>query len=133
MAAPWLTTTTGPDAVARIAVRPENREKLYGRTRAILQQNLPVMRQWAEGFGNFLTFREPQAGALCLMRYHSPTLSCQLVECIRVQQSVLIVPGSHLGLEGHIRVWLGGKPEFLAEGLRRIAIPLRAEMGRSHV
>ena len=38
--------TIGPnkisDAVARIAVRPENREKLYARTRAILQHNLPI-------------------------------------------------------------------------------------------
>jgi hypothetical protein len=127
--------TIGPnkisDAVARIAVRPENREKLYSRTRTILQQNLPAMRQWAEGFDGFLTFREPQAGALCLMRYASPTPSYQLAERIRVQQSVLIVPGSHLGLEGYLRVWLGGKPEFLAEGLRRIGIELRAEIGRT--
>jgi len=126
--------TIGPnkisDAVARVAVRPENREKLYARTRSILQQNLPTMRQWAESFDGFLTFREPQAGALCLMRYASPTPSYQLVERIRVRQSVLIVPGSHLGLEGYLRVWLGGKPEFLAEGLRRIGIELRAEVGR---
>uniref|UniRef100_Q01N96 Aminotransferase n=1 Tax=Solibacter usitatus (strain Ellin6076) TaxID=234267 RepID=Q01N96_SOLUE len=126
--------TIGPnkisDAVARVAVRPENREKLYARTRTILQQNLPAMRQWAESFDGFLTFREPQAGALCLMRYGSPTPSYQLVERIRVKQSVLIVPGSHLGLEGYLRVWLGGKPEFLAEGLRRIGVELRAEIGR---
>ena len=42
--------TIGPnkisDAVARVAVRPENREKLYARTRAILQHNLPIMREW---------------------------------------------------------------------------------------
>jgi hypothetical protein len=44
-----------------------------------------------------------------------------------VNQSVLIVPGSHLGLEGFIRVWLGGKPEFLTEGLRRIGVELRKE------
>ena len=81
--------TIGPnkisDAVARIAVRPENREKLYARTRAILQQNLPVMREWVAGFGGFLTFREPQAGALCLMRYGSTTPSYELCERIRVQ------------------------------------------------
>src|SRR5215471_2561656 len=69
--------TIGPnkisDAVARVAVDPTNREKLYARTRSILQQNLPTMRQWAESFEGFLTFREPQAGALCLMRYGSPT------------------------------------------------------------
>jgi aspartate/methionine/tyrosine aminotransferase len=128
--------TIGPnkisDAVARIAVRPENREKLYARTRAILQQNLPVMRQWADSFGGFLTFREPQAGALCLMRYASATSSHELVERIRVKQSVLIVPGAHLGLEGYIRIWLGGKPEFLTEGLRRIGIELQAEIGLAH-
>src|SRR4051794_31590460 len=71
--------TIGPnkisDAVARIAVQPDNREKLYARTRTILRENLPLMREWVAGLGDFLTFREPQAGALCLMRYHSPTPS----------------------------------------------------------
>src|SRR3954453_13773623 len=32
------------DAVARVAVQPGNREKLYARTRAILHQNVPAMR-----------------------------------------------------------------------------------------
>jgi aspartate/methionine/tyrosine aminotransferase len=126
--------TIGPnkisDAVARIAVHPDNREKLYARTRTILQHNLPMMRQWAGGFPGFLTFREPQAGALCLMRYQSPIPSIQLCERIRLNQSVLIVPGAHLGLEGYVRVWLGGKPEFLREGLRRIAIEFHSEIGR---
>jgi aspartate/methionine/tyrosine aminotransferase len=122
--------TIGPnkisDAVASIAVQPENREKLYARTRAILQHNLPVMRQWVDSFGGLLTFRQPQAGALCLVRYNSPMLSYPLCERIRVNQSVLIVPGIHLGLEGYVRLWLGGKPEFLAEGLRRIGVELAA-------
>jgi aspartate/methionine/tyrosine aminotransferase len=126
--------TIGPnkisDAVARVAVKAENRERLYTRTRDILRHNLPIMRTWAGSFGNFLTFREPQAGALCLLGYHSSTPSYQLCERIRVNQSVLIVPGLHLGLEGFIRVWLGGKPEFLTEGLRRIGEELRKETAR---
>jgi aspartate/methionine/tyrosine aminotransferase len=124
--------TIGPnkisDAVARVAVR--NRERLYARTRSILQANLPVMSEWVAGFGGFLTFHEPRAGALCLMKYGSATPSFELCERVRVKQSVLIVPGAHLGLEGYIRVWLGGRPEFLAEGLRRIGIELRAECER---
>ncbi|HYW42723.1 MAG TPA: aminotransferase class I/II-fold pyridoxal phosphate-dependent enzyme [Bryobacteraceae bacterium] len=119
------------DAVARVAVKAENREKLYARARAILQHNLPIMRAWAGSFGGFLTFREPKAGALCLMRYQSATPSQELCERIRVNQSVLIVPGAHLGLEGFIRVWLGGKPEFLTEGLRRIGLELEAERGKA--
>ena len=120
--------TIGPnkisDAVARVAVMPENREKLYARTRAILQHNLPLMREWVESFGGFLSFREPRAGALCLVRYASPVPSYELCERIRVNRSVLIVPGIHLGLEGHVRLWLGGKPEFLREGLRRVGVEL---------
>jgi aspartate/methionine/tyrosine aminotransferase len=120
--------TIGPnkisDAVARVAVMPENRERLYARTRAILQHNLPIMREWVEGFGGLLAFREPQAGALCLVRYHSAMPSYELCERIRVKQSVLIVPGIHLGLEGCLRLWLGGKPEFLKEGLRRVGAEL---------
>ena len=115
------------DAVARVAVQAGNREKLYARTRTILQQNLPIMREWVDSFGGFLTFREPRAGALCLMRYNSATPSYQLCERIRVKQSVLIVPGVQLGLEGFLRIWLGGKPEFLTEGLRRIGEELRKE------
>jgi len=124
--------TIGPnklsDAVAQTAVTRENRETLYARTRGILQQNMPIMREWIASFGGFLEFREPQAGALCLIRYHSSTPSLELCERIRVNQSVLIVPGAHLGLEGFIRIWLGGKPDFLAEGLRRIGIELRKEI-----
>jgi aspartate/methionine/tyrosine aminotransferase len=124
--------TIGPnkisDMVARVAVA--NRERLYYRTREILQHNLPLMKQWVAGFGDFLTFREPRAGALCLMRYNSPTPSVELVERIREQQSVLIVPGAHLGLEGFVRIWLGGRPEFLTEGLRRIGVELEREAAR---
>jgi hypothetical protein len=123
--------TIGPnklsDAVARVAVQAENREKLYARTRTILQQNLPIMREWVEEFGGFLTFRDPRAGALCLVQYRSGTPSYRLCEKIRVEQSVLIVPGVHLGLEGFLRLWLGGRQEFLTEGLRRVGVVLRAE------
>jgi len=118
------------DAVARVAVRPENREKLYARTRGILQHNLPIMREWVAGFSGLLTFREPRAGALCLMRYQSGTPSYPLCQRIRTRQSVLIVPGVQLGLEGFLRIWLGGKPEFLREGLRRIGLELAKETAR---
>ena len=36
-------------------------------------------------------------------------------------QSTLIVPGSHFGMEGYLRLWLGGSQDYLGEGYRRIA------------
>jgi aspartate/methionine/tyrosine aminotransferase len=123
--------TIGPnkisDAVALVAVRPENREKLYARTRSILQENGAIMREWVESFAGFLSFRPPRAGALCLVRYSSATPSRELAERIRINQSVLIVPGAQLGAEGFLRIWIGGEREFLREALRRIAIEMRQE------
>jgi len=84
------------------------------------------MAEWVDNFEGFLTFRQPRAGALCLVKYASDTPSYSLCERIRVNQSVLIVPGVHLGLEGFLRLWLGGKPEFLTEGLRRVGAELQS-------
>ena len=122
--------TIGPnkmsDRIARVAVEPSNRERCYARTREILSRNLPIARAWIESFGGQLTWREPEAGAMALIKYDSPLPSIALADGIRLRQSTLVVPGSHVGLEGYLRVWLGGREEFLSEGLRRIGIELRA-------
>jgi len=114
------------DAIARTAVRPENRERLYARTRAILTANLPILRDWARSLGPRFTLNEPAAGAICLLKYDAPVPSAEICERIRIKRSVLIVPGAHLGIEGHVRLWLGGRPDYLKEGLRRITEELRA-------
>lgn len=120
--------TIGPnkmsDLIARTAVTAENREKLYGRTRQTLQANLPLLRKWAEQFDGKLQFRDPDAGAILMLKYASDRPSFEIADQIRSKQSTLIVPGSHLGLEGFIRIWMGGRPEYLSEGLRRIALEL---------
>jgi aspartate/methionine/tyrosine aminotransferase len=121
--------TIGPnklsDFMARIAVTPENREKCYARTREVLKINLPLMQQWVDSFGGGLQFRPPDAGAIALIKYDSDIPSYELTERIRKNQSTLIVPGSHLGLEGYIRIWMGGKGEFITEGFRRVGIELK--------
>jgi hypothetical protein len=120
--------TIGPnkmsDRIARVAVEPANRERCYARTREILRHNLPIARDWVKSFGGSLSWREPQAGAIALLAYAGNTPSLEIAERVRVNQGTLIVPGSHVGLEGHLRIWLGGKEEFLREGLRRIGVEL---------
>jgi len=122
--------TIGPnkmsDRLAQVAVEPGNRERCYARTRDILRHNVPIARAWVDGFGGRLTWTEPKAGAIALMRYDADTSSLAIAERVRVNQSTLIVPGSHVGVEGHLRIWLGGREEFLREGLRRIGVELKA-------
>jgi aspartate/methionine/tyrosine aminotransferase len=121
--------TIGPnklsDRIAAIAVERANRERCYARTASILRHNLPIAREWIEGFGGRLSWREPQAGAIALVNYDSDTPSLEIAERVRVHQSTLIVPGMHVGVEGYLRIWLGGREDFLREGLRRIGEELR--------
>lgn len=116
--------TIGPnkmsDRIARVAVEPANRERCYARTGDILRHNLPVARDWVAGFGGLLSWREPQAGAIALLAYAGDLPSVELAERVRCHRSTLIVPGAHVGLEGYLRIWIGGREDFLREGLRRI-------------
>jgi len=120
--------TIGPnkmsDAIARAAVEPRNREACYARTREILTHNLPIAREWVAGFDGLLSWHEPQAGAIALLAYKSDVPSVELAERVRREQSTLIVPGSHVGLEGYVRIWIGGREPFMREGLRRIGVEL---------
>jgi aspartate/methionine/tyrosine aminotransferase len=114
------------DHIARTAVDPANRERCYARTRSLLQSNLAIAREWIASFNGFLEWREPEAGAIALVKYNAPIPSAELAERMRTRQNTLVVPGSYLGLEGFLRIWLGAREDYLREGLRRIGVELRA-------
>ena len=124
--------TIGPnkmsDRIARVAVEASNRERCYARTREILRHNLPIAQEWIDSFAGRVTWQPPRAGAIALIKYDSPIASIELAERIRVRQNTLVVPGSHVGLEGYLRIWLGGHEAFLREGLRRIGVVLRSAL-----
>ena len=124
--------TIGPnklsDIIARVAVTPENRERCYARTRRTLRENLPMMQAWVDSFEGKLAFTPPDAGAITLMKYDAEIDSVALATRVRENQSVLIVPGAHLGLEGFVRIWMGGQPDYLKEGLARVHEEFRKVM-----
>lgn len=116
------------DAIARVAVRPENRDRLYSRGRKLLQENLEVLQDWVGELGPGFEFVPPVAGAICFLRYPGGIPSVALCERIRINQDTLVVPGDYLGLEGYIRIWMGAQPDYLREGLRRIQVELAAAL-----
>ncbi len=112
------------DMAARVALRPENRSKLYARTKQIIGENLKIFGEWAGGFGDFLEYTEPKAGAMAFIKFNHDIPSLELVERIHRNQDVLIVPGSQLGMEGYLRIALGSPAEEFVEALSRIKIEL---------
>jgi hypothetical protein len=54
------------------------------------------------------------------LRYAWSVGSTDLIVRLRDEQSVLIVPGDHFGMDGFIRIGFGNEPEDLAAGLAGI-------------
>ena len=67
----------------------------------------------------------PQAAAIALVRYRLPVRSGALADRIRVEQSVLVVPGEQFRMGKYMRVGYGYDPEALVKGLARIDEVLR--------
>lgn len=114
-------TTIGPagasDHLAALALEPRVCEQLLERTRRILRANYPVLDAWLKRFGDTFSWHPPQAGAICLARYRPGISALDLVEKVRADHSVLLVPGDHFGLPGHIRFGFGEELSHFHEAL----------------
>jgi aspartate/methionine/tyrosine aminotransferase len=118
----YLTISPGAisDALARVALAPDERPRILERTRRILRQNYPVIGDWVRARGDALRLVPPRAGAIAYLRYRWPVNSTELVVRLRDEQGVLIVPGDHFGMDGFLRIGFGSEPDELAAGLDRI-------------
>jgi len=123
-------TTIAPgtlsDFCARIALNPATRDRIYERTRHILNENLSPLREWLAERPDIFHYLEPSAGAICYARYNLEINSSELARRLKDEQSVLIVPGDHFNMDGYLRIGYGiPKPELI-EALDRIEIVLRS-------
>ena len=107
------------DRLARVALAPERRARLFERTRGILRRNLPLIEAWLHDAGGFHWIR-PEAGAIVYVRYDHQINSTELVTRLRKEKSVLIVPGDHFGMDGYLRLGFGEPPEYNRAGLDRL-------------
>jgi aspartate/methionine/tyrosine aminotransferase len=116
-------TTIAPsalsDTLARHALEPSMRERLLARTRGVLNRNFPIMADWLDEGGDLFSYVPPDAGAMVYVRYHRSINSTDLVTRLRLEKSVLIVPGDHFGMDGYLRFGFGERPEKLQAALER--------------
>ena len=123
-------TTISPgalsDALARRALEPARRARILARTRGILNQNYPIIAEWLDARAGVFTYTPPDAGAIVYVRYHHAMNSTDLVNRLRHEKSVLIVPGDHFGMDGYLRIGYGDEPHYLREGLNRLHAMLAA-------
>jgi aspartate/methionine/tyrosine aminotransferase len=79
------------------------------------------VRDWLDARHGAFDHVAPDAGAIAFVRYHHDINSSALVERLRTEQSVLVVPGDHFGMDRHLRIGFGSHPDLLTGALTRIA------------
>ena len=103
------------DRLGRIAL--SRRHLLLARTRGIVASNYPLVRKWIEKRGSRMSHVPPEAGAILFVRYHHRINSTALVERLRAEKSVLLVPGDHFEMDGYFRIGFGNHPGHVTTAL----------------
>lgn len=117
----YTTLTPGMvnDRLAAFAMRPDVRENILARTRTIIRANLPRLEEWVYAHP-MLEYVRPVAGAIAYAKVDLPMKTRDLVERIRTEQSVLLVPGEMFGVKRGIRFGFGYDIEHTLKGLARV-------------
>jgi hypothetical protein len=115
-------TTIAPgeltDRLARIALGPSVRPRLLARARTLIRDGVAVLEPWLERWE--CHWRRPDAGAICYARYPWAVPSADLAERLRIEEDVLVVPGTQFGNEGWLRFGIGLLHEDHAAALERV-------------
>lgn len=120
-----LTPSMLAERLATVVMEPARRESALARTRAMIGRNLPVLEEWISAEGDVFDYVRPVAGAIAFLAYDLPIGSSELVDRIRMEQSVLVVPGDQFGLEKYLRIGFGSDVEYTLKGLERVAETIR--------
>jgi aspartate/methionine/tyrosine aminotransferase len=118
-------TTISPaslsDHLATVALEPDTRARILQRTRGIIRENFGAVREWIESQAGLFSYRPPDAGAICYVRYRSDVNSSDFAEKLRAEKDLLVVPGDHFGMDRYLRLGFGNPRDELMDGLGRIA------------
>ena len=105
------------DTVASKVLQPDRRKELLAGTHQFLKINLAMLTEWIESQNGLFSFTQPEAAAIAFPKYHLDISSIELIEKIRDEKSVLIMPGKWFGVEQHVRIGYGTPPDLLKKGL----------------
>lgn len=114
-----LAATMLSNRLAAIALSPDVRPKILRRTREHLLRGFVVLEDWIAAHTGILSLTPPDAAAIAFVRYELDVGSTQFVERLRNEQSVLMVPGDHFGMDRFLRISFGLPEDYLALALAR--------------
>ena len=103
------------DHLASLAL--EHADAILDRNRSLVRGNLATLTDWVENEPR-VSWTRPQGGTITLLRYDADMTSRDFcVGLVEGPGSVMLTPGSALGMEGFARIGYANGPEVLAAGL----------------
>jgi aspartate/methionine/tyrosine aminotransferase len=107
------------DRIAQTVIA--ERDSILARNSAIISENMATAVQWFEENGDLASWTPPRGGLLAMMRYNLDVPSKELADRLAGEQRVMLAPGSAFGIEHHLRIGIGQRPDIFREGLVRTA------------
>ena len=115
-----ISATMLGNKLAAYALSPEVRPRIISRTRDYVRRGYDNFAAWCQERSELISHVPPQAAAIAFVRYSRDVNSSELVKRLIDEQSTLVVPGDHFGLDQHLRISYGLSEAYVNEGLERI-------------
>jgi len=109
------------DFMAKLALEEGNRTRLMSRTKKILNENWPILERWYEDHSDVFSYVKPKAGAISFAKYDMNVNSTVIAERLVKEESVLVIPGDHFLMDGHMRIGYGSNARHLETSLALVA------------
>jgi len=113
-----ITTNAISARMAMIALQPESRKLISLRLLEIATEQLQNLNTWISQHSSIFRLVPPKIGGIAFVGYDLDISSTDLVMRLKDEQSVLIVPGEAMGMDGFVRIGYGNPK--LQTGLDRI-------------
>jgi aspartate/methionine/tyrosine aminotransferase len=97
----------------------EHRDRIMPRNQAIMARNLDFATEWFERNASLASWTPPKAALLAMMTYSANLDSMTMANRLAGETGVMLAPGAAFGMEGHLRIGLGQRPEIFSEGLEK--------------
>ena len=94
-------------------------DKVLGRSRTVTRENRAILDEWVRNEPSF-SYLKPQSGTTALLKYDFDMPSWDF--CVRMieETGVMLVPGSVMEMEGHVRLGYANNQKVLIEGLAKM-------------
>jgi aspartate/methionine/tyrosine aminotransferase len=115
-----ISATMLGNKLAAYALSPEVHPRIISRTRDYVRRGYDNFAAWCQDRSELISHVPPQAAAIAFVRYNTDVNSSELVKRLIDEQSTLVVPGDHFGLDQHLRISYGLSEVYVNEGLERI-------------